>query len=135
MPVELRNSQRRVRLNTARLKRRAEVLLVLLGLENSELSLLLTDDRRISILHRRWMKEEGPTDVLSFPNSPPVLGDVVISLETLQRRFPKDLLSEVTRTLVHGVLHLTGHDHARPKERLRMDRKSRRLLAALERIP
>jgi len=137
VPVELRNEQRAVRLDGRRLRRQAESLLAAVGRAGSTLSVLLTDDRRIAPLHERWMGEEGPTDVLSFPNEigtlletslfPPMLGDIVISAETAARRRPKDPHTEVLRYLVHGLLHLTGHDHRGKAQRLRMERQARLL--------
>ncbi len=151
MPVELRDEQLRVRLDARRLKRQAESLLAAVGRADSTLSILLTDDRRMAPLHERWMGEEGPTDVMAFPASERVsesasqrggkaahsltrlfahsnvLGDIVISAETAARRRPKDPHGEVLRCLVHGLLHLTGHDHRGKAERLRMERKARLL--------
>ena len=128
MPVDLRNEQRAVPLDTRRLRRQAESLLAAVGRPDSVLSVLVTDDRRIAPLHERWMGEPGPTDVMSFPmEEAGILGDIVISAETAARRRPKDPAAEVLRYLVHGLLHLTGHDHRGKAERLRMDRRARRL--------
>ena len=134
MPVELRNEQLRVRIDARRLRRQAESLLAAVGRADSVLSILVTDDRRIAPLHERWMGEPGPTDVMAFPmyepkgmEDSPILGDIVISAETAARRRPKDPHGEVLRTLVHGLLHLTGHDHKTARERLRMERKARLL--------
>ncbi len=144
MPVELLNAQRRVRLDTRRLKRQARSLLEAAGLERQFLSVLLTDDRRMAQAHERWMGEKGSTDVLSFAMNegsrrkrqrqgvaqkgpPEVLGDIVISVETAARCRPKDVDGEAFRYLLHGLLHLMGHDHRSRAERLRMDRAGRRL--------
>jgi probable rRNA maturation factor len=130
MPVELRDEQRAIRLDTRRLKRQAESLLAAVGRAGSTLSILLTDDRRMAPLHERWMGEEGPTDVMSFPmEEEGILGDIVISAETAARRRPKNPHGEVLRYLVHGLLHLTGHGHRGKAERLRMERKARLLQA------
>lgn len=137
MPVEMRDEQRAIRLDTRRLKRQAESLLAAVGRAGSTLSILLTDNRRMAPLHERWMGEEGPTDVMSFEGNgecpkmerPHVLGDIVISAETAARRCPKDPHGEVLRYLVHGLLHLTGHDHRGKTQRLRMERKARLLQA------
>ena len=128
MPVELRNEQRAVPVDARRLRRKAESLLSAVGRSDSVLSILLTDDRRITPLHERWMGEPGAADVLSFPmNEPGILGDIVISVETAARRRPKDPARETLRYLVHGLLHLVGYDHRTKRERLQMDRESLRL--------
>ena len=130
MPVEIRNAQRQVPLDTRRLKRVAQRLLAALDRSEAVLSILLTDDRRMAGIHERWMGEPGPTDVLSFPMGGETLGDIAISLETASRRCSGDLFAEVTRVLIHGLLHLVGHDHAGEKERQRMNREARRLWRA-----
>ena len=140
MPVELRNEQRAVRLDLRRLRRQAESLMAQVRRADSVLSLLLTDDRRMARLHLQWMGEEGPTDVMSFPGEEkgtlpgrplfsPVLGDIVISVQTAARRRPNDPAAEILRYLVHGLLHLTGHDHRSGPQRLRMNRRARQLQA------
>ncbi len=155
MPVELRNAQRTVRLDLRRLRGAARQMLEAVGRPEATLSVLLTGDREMAQLHERWMGEPGPTDVLSFPMgevmkrrngepgkrrwsrfadspTPPfshsnVLGDIAISVEMAARRRPRDVQREVTRLLIHGLLHLIGHDHVRATDRRRMDREARRL--------
>lgn len=130
MPVELRATQSRVPLDLRRLKRRAELLLRRVDRREQVLSVLITDDRQMAALHERWKGEEGPTDVLSFPmEEQGILGDVVISAETAARRGRGGAEREVLRYLVHGVLHLTGHDHRTPAQKAKMDRLARKLLA------
>jgi probable rRNA maturation factor len=117
-----------------------------LELEHAELSVLLTDDRGIHQLNRRYRDKDKPTDVLSFEldgaesegvgDVAQCLGDVVISLDTAARqakskRLP--LLHEVRFLLAHGLLHLLGYDHARPAQKRRMDAMTRRLVAAAAR--
>jgi probable rRNA maturation factor len=72
----------------------------------------------MSDLHERYLDEQGPTDVLSFPlgDEDPetgrrVLGDVVIAPTVAARNNPRDPDGEVRLLLVHGILHLLGHDH------------------------
>ncbi|HYQ81368.1 MAG TPA: rRNA maturation RNase YbeY, partial [Anaeromyxobacteraceae bacterium] len=113
-----------------RLRARAGAFLAALGRAGAELSVLLTTDRRIRALNRRWRDIDRATDVLSFPLSEPpgvgpLLGDVVISLDTAVRRARQDgrrVQVELDRYLAHGLLHLLGFDHARPAEARRMAR-------------
>jgi len=133
MPVELRDEQRRVRVDTRRLQESAMALLKALGRERACLSILLTDDRRMRKLHEKWMGEKGPTDVLSFPmEDPKILGDVAICVTMAARHSPEDVMGEVIRTLIHGVLHLVGYDHVRTTDRERMNRQARRLIRVVE---
>lgn len=129
MPVELRNIQRRVPLDLRRVRRQAQLLLGQVDREEQLLSILLTDDRQMATLHERWMGEEGPTDVLSFPmGEQGILGDIAISAETAARRGRARTEREILRCLVHGILHLTGHDHRTKAQKAQMDRLARRLI-------
>jgi probable rRNA maturation factor len=89
------------------------------GLPRSELSVSFVTPDEIAGLHERYLAEAGPTDVLSFPldeddrdeEGVRVLGDVVIAPEVAARNNPDDPTAEVRLLLVHGILHLLGHDH------------------------
>lgn len=106
--------------------------------EPLELSIVLTDDDGIRPLNARWRDIDEPTDVLSFPmDEGPVLGDVVISLETAARRVkPGEWAQqdELLFLLIHGVLHLLGHDHDEDEERARMETAEQALWTALGRV-
>ena len=115
-----------------------------MGFRDGELSILLTGDDPISILNKRYLGREGPTNVLAFPmgltrQAPPdagMMGDVVISLETALREAAKvgePLGRTVDRLLVHGILHLMEYDHEHsPAEARRMRKEEKRLLALME---
>lgn len=108
------------------LTRLAEVVLVGEGAERTELSVSFVMDDEIAELHLRYMDEEGPTDVLSFPlgevdeDGVLILGDVVISPSAAERNNPSDQVSELRLLLVHGILHLLGHDHEDDLDRTAM---------------
>jgi probable rRNA maturation factor len=114
-----------------RLRARAAAYLRALGRGRDELSVLLVGDRRIRSLNRRWRGKDRATDVLSFPLSDPagigpILGDVVMSVETAARRARADgrpIAKELERYLAHGILHLLGYDHERPEDARRMAAK------------
>jgi probable rRNA maturation factor len=100
-----------------------------------ELSILLCDRREMSTLHASWLGKRGPTDVLSFPQSRGPLGDVVLCVPVLRanaRRYGWSLLTEATRMLAHGILHLCGRDHRTPTQERRMEREARVLVGAVE---
>jgi probable rRNA maturation factor len=68
------------------------------------------------------------------PDAPLPLGDVVLALGTLRREARqqgKSLRDHFAHLVVHGVLHLCGHDHAEPSRAARMERIERRVLATL----
>ncbi|MEE2830143.1 MAG: rRNA maturation RNase YbeY [Myxococcota bacterium] len=100
-----------------------------------ELSLLLTDDAEIRVLNQRWRKIDAPTDVLSFPlDEGATLGDIAISMETAARRVREpewSLQDEVLFLLIHGLLHLVGHDHEEAEERRVMEAAEQEIWTAM----
>jgi probable rRNA maturation factor len=128
--------------DTALLLRRARGVLRALGQPRAELSLALVDDDTIAALNARWRGRRRTTDVLSFALAEGdhagfrgrLLGDVVISVDTAARqaaRARRSLDDELLRLLVHGVLHLLGHDHQRAEPARAMRAEERRLLRAV----
>jgi probable rRNA maturation factor len=86
---------------------------------NAEVSVVFCDDGFIRDLNRKWRGIDQPANVLSFPAGDdaafaPLLGDIVIAFETASREASaagKPLRDHVAHLLVHGFLHLIGHDH------------------------
>jgi len=92
--------------------------------EPSELSLVLADDATLARLNAKYRRRKGPTNVLSFPSAPPLLGDVVIAYQTTAREAKaqkKSLADHFAHLVVHGTLHLLGHDHVRIADARRME--------------
>lgn len=132
-------------------------MLRLLRLPRAEISLVFVNDRRMRMLNRCHRGVDRTTDVLSFPqyddedvqsvirtmrrhrdvHAPCAipLGDIVINLhhvyrEAAERRVTMD--RELTRLLIHGLLHLLGYDHERGRHaREKMQRIARRLFRTL----
>jgi len=130
------------RVDRRRLRRRATRVLRALGLEDAELSVTLLDDDAMADLNARYRGRPRPTDVLSFsllegPHADRrggLLGEVVIAVDVAARqarRARRSLDDEATRLLIHGVLHLLGHDHVRAAEARTMRAEERRLWRAL----
>ena len=126
MTVRIRSEHARGTAAARRLRDRARRYLSAVGRADAELSILLVGDAAIRRLNRAWRGKDAATDVLSFPQAAPggpLLGDVVISLDTAERvarREGRGVGAELDRYLAHGILHLLGHDHARPAEARRM---------------
>jgi probable rRNA maturation factor len=90
------------------------------GAGEVELSLSFVEPEEMAELHQRYMDEDGPTDVLSFPlGEDGLLGDVVVCPEQAGMN-NLDVESELKLLVVHGVLHLLGHDHENESERAEM---------------
>ncbi len=127
MIVEARSEHVRGAAAVRRLRARACRYLSALGREDAQVSILVVGDAAIRRLNRRWRGKDQATDVLSFPqgvpSAGPLLGDLVISLDTARRVARADGRSagaELDRYLAHGLLHLLGHDHARAEDAKRM---------------
>lgn len=109
----------------------------LCGDEPAGLSVLLCDDAAIRVLNREHRGFDKATDVLSFPAGVDgFLGDVAISWDTASARIGPGTWSiddELAFLLLHGVLHLLGHDHEQVDEREEMERREVELWAALGR--
>jgi probable rRNA maturation factor len=95
-----------------------------------EVALLLTGDRAVRALNRRYRGKDKPTDVLSFPGAggEAGLGDIVISVETAARNareHGRTLPQELDILALHGFLHVLGYDHETDDGT--MDRIERRL--------
>jgi probable rRNA maturation factor len=106
-----------------------------------ELTLTFVDRDEITALNREHMDAAGPTDVLSFPldaaasaptsDVPVLLGDVVVCPAVAAeqaRRHAGTLDDELALLVVHGVLHVLGHDHADDEQTERMKQRERALL-------
>lgn len=96
-----------------------------------DITVVLSDDATLRALNRQWRGLDKATDVLSFAYDEheadaatlPVTGDLVISMDRVReqaRRYRVSEGAELARLVIHGVLHLCGHDHMRPAERSAM---------------
>jgi probable rRNA maturation factor len=108
----------------------------------SELSIVFSDDAHIQALNAGWRGKDRPTNVLSFPAFPPsrgsllppMLGDIVLASETVARESAmenKPLDHHITHLVIHGLLHLLGHDHETDAEADEMEAIERAALARL----
>jgi probable rRNA maturation factor len=91
-----------------------------MGVADSEVHLLITDDPTIRELNRRFRDIDRETDVLSFPDGDELpsgltlLGEIAISLDAVKRQSVElghGEIRELSELVLHGVLHLLGYDH------------------------
>lgn len=111
------------------------------GSQEAELSIVLTDNEHLQELNLNYLGVDAPTDVLSFPASETdpesgarYIGDILISVPRAQSQADAaghPLEAEVQLLVVHGTLHLLGHDHAGPEEKARMWKAQAEILEAL----
>lgn len=120
----------------ALIKKIAGAVLRKLGVDGrSELSITFIGDAEMRELNRSWRGIDRATDVLSFPQDAkgpvPLLGDIVISIDTTRRhavRYGNTFHEETKKLIVHGILHLLGHDHKKKREKELMQSLEEELL-------
>jgi probable rRNA maturation factor len=109
-----------------------------------EIGITFTDDAAIRILNRDYRQKDQPTNVLSFPlvsdfsrlppGVPILLGDLVLAFETVSNEAAREKLplsAHCSHLIVHGMLHLLGHDHIDDHEGDEMERLEVEILASL----
>ncbi len=111
--------------------------------EDAEVSILLTDNKQVQDLNKNYRGKDKPTNVLSFANmdeghpfenGPILLGDVVIAFGVTKNEADeqrKSLADHLSHLIVHGMLHLLGHDHENDGDAGRMEALETRTLADL----
>jgi probable rRNA maturation factor len=120
--IEVVNRQRRAEVDAERWRRFGERALKKIGVGDAGATVAFVSDRLMRELNRRWRGKRGTTDVLSFPagqsefekSEGATLGDVVISVEQAARQAAEHGLTfenEIEQLILHGLLHLCGHDH------------------------
>lgn len=98
--------------------------------DETDLTIVITDDDQLRQLNSQYRDIDSPTDVLSFPanftdpeNEIPYLGDILISYDRAEAQAVAGghtVISELQLLVVHGVLHLLGHDHADSADKRQM---------------
>ncbi|MFL6501047.1 MAG: rRNA maturation RNase YbeY [Candidatus Udaeobacter sp.] len=134
--ITVRNLQRKISVNVVELERFSEKAVQhCLQLHQrrrtdlrklSEIFIWFISDRRMSLLHRKFLGQSGPTDVLTFQH-----GEIFISVDTARRHaraFENSLLREIKLYIVHGVLHLHGFDDQTRAETDKMKKAQERIL-------
>jgi probable rRNA maturation factor len=134
--ISVRNLQRKIPVNIAVLEVFAgKVVRLCLELQKRKRTDLrklgnvfvcLISDRRMSRLHREFLGQVGPTDVLTFQH-----GEICISVETARRHarvFGNSLVRELQLYIVHGLLHLHGFDDRTPADARKMKSAQEKIL-------
>jgi rRNA maturation RNase YbeY len=127
MSVYIIDEQTECSIDCETLENQIKTILPLLNCKNKELSILLTNDKKIQELNKQYRNKNISTDVLSFSQTEGeedglkhnLLGDIVISTSTAMRQCSEHNLSihqEIVLLLIHGILHLLGFDHDRSDE-------------------
>ena len=105
-------------------------------------SLLLSDNKKIKELNKKFRKKNKSTDILSFPLNKKInknklyLGDIIISYQFMNK--PKSINNlnfkkKVIKIFIHGFLHLLGHDHLREKDYIKMYNEELKIFELVDR--
>ena len=137
MPIEIEisDTQRHLKVDRNALIELARGVLIAEERPDASISIALVDDGTIHRLNRRHLEHDCPTDVLTFPLSdlldPALSGELVVSAETAvatARELGGDPHDELALYIVHGLLHLCGHDDSSSEESAAMSRRQNELL-------
>jgi len=134
--ISIAITNRQTTLPLDRRRTRQTILAVLrgAGISEARISVAIVDDSAIARLHQQFLDDPSPTDVLSFllERSERCLeGEVVVSAETAIKNAPRygsTPEDELLRYVIHGTLHLAGHDDTTPRKRAAMRRLERKYL-------
>jgi probable rRNA maturation factor len=116
LEVVVLDRQRARRVSATRVRGVIQRAAAELGVTRGELAVVLGRDALVRRLNRTYRRKDAPTDVLSFEGAPDEgqLGDIVISVDTAVRQAreqERPLAAELDVLVLHGFLHLLGHDH------------------------
>ena len=142
--LSVANRQRTKKINARRLKLIVGALLAELEIESAELGIALVGAKEMARVNRQFLQHAGSTDVITFDHSSPncqlptpssqLHGELFICVDeavSQAKEFGSSWQSEVVRYVVHGVLHLLGHDDQKPELRRKMKRAENRLVQRL----
>ena len=136
--IGIHSQQEAVPIDRGKMRETARTVLDGEGQPEAEVSLAFVDNATIHVLNKRYLQHDEPTDVLSFPLSEPgarkLSGEVVIGAEVAQAQAAErghDVQAELALYVIHGLLHLCGHDDHDEKGRAAMRQRERHYLALL----
>jgi probable rRNA maturation factor len=144
--ISVSKRDRSRKLDLKLLEKITEAALAELKITEAELSIVLVGAKEMAAINQKYLGHEGPTDVITFDYRNPefriqnsewqINGELFICIEEAEkqsREFKTNWQSELVRYLVHGALHLTGHDDLQPAARKKMKLAEGRLLRKLSR--
>ena len=136
--ISITDQQERYPPDFQKLRDTARTVLEGEGVKKAKINVVLLTDSHIHDINRRFLQHDEPTDVITFPLSNPgaatLEAEILISTDTAHAAAAErghDMESEILLYLVHGLLHLCGHDDHAPKDRKRMRERERHYLKAM----
>jgi len=135
--IRIANQQSILPVDRRRIRRAVRMILKDHAIVSGEISVAVVDDAAIARLHREYLQEDGPTDVLSFPLESVdgyLEAEIIVSAETAAAAAPRFGLSpgdEVLLYVIHGMLHLVGYGDTTPRKRAAMRSQERMYVARI----
>jgi probable rRNA maturation factor len=148
--ITIRNQQRTIKIDIAKLKRDAQKILDALQYSDFDLGIMLVTNTAMQEYNKEYRDKDKPTDVLSFPYHPELkagkriavkmqedknLGDLILAPNYINHDLPKwntTFEKHLQRLLVHGICHLLGYDHIENADYKKMHKKEMQLLKILQ---
>jgi probable rRNA maturation factor len=118
--ISINNLQRKIRIPRTRMERLVRLILKKEKKPKWEVSFAIVDNRHIRKLNCQYLEHDYATDVLAFPMTPPLLGEVILSAEYAIKEAKSRRISpqeEILRYAAHGLLHLLGYDDHDPGDK------------------
>ena len=145
MNIVVANRQRAKRINTRSLKRMVKEVFAELAVTEAELGINLVADREMTLVNETFLQHVGTTDVITFDHANrrgrgrgkrrKIHGELFVCVDVAAAQageFKTSWQSEVVRYVIHGILHLLGHDDLNPRLRREMKREENRLVRLME---
>ena len=134
--IEIANEQTHLPLDRRLLRRAVRRVLREAGVRKARISVAVVDDATIARLNWRYLRHRGPADVLSFvlDQSDGLEGEVIVGAQTALRAAPQygwPPHDELLLYVIHGTLHLVGHDDTSPALRAEMQKRETAVLEKL----
>lgn len=145
MNIVIANRQRAKKIDPRLLKQISAALLAELKIKEAELGINLVGTREMTLINETFLKHDGSTDVITFDYNDKtrnkttgaiLSGEIFVCVDEAiihAKKFKTDWQSEIVRYIVHGILHLLGHDDRHLAVRRKMKREEKRLLSKLSR--
>ena len=137
--TDVSSTVRRAGISPAKVRELVEATLASEKIRNAMISVAFIGPVAIAKLNKKYLKHSGPTDVISFGmgrDAPgmPAIGDIYVCPDVARRnarRLGVSEREEISRLVVHGVLHVAGHDHPEDESRTRskMWKRQEKILA------
>jgi len=147
--IQIKNRQKKIKVNEKKLKIIISKILDILDYSDFDIGIWLTTNQTIHKYNKKYRKKNKPTDILSFPFHSKItpgkkiipktdddknLGDIIISLEHAKKdatNSDNSLDKQLKILLVHGICHLIGYDHTTDKDYRKMQKQEAYLLESI----